>query len=319
MFSACALSVLLAGCSSNDEPSPSQVNYREEMRNLVIGISEKAHTLNSKFLIIPKNGIELVTQNGEEDGPLHTAYLDAIDGHGQEDFLYGYDTDDVATPTEATAYLKAFLDRSQSAGNRILVTDYCSTSSKQTNSFNTNNQYGYLSYAAARQELDVIPASTPYQVHNSDVNSLADAKNFLYLLNPQGYPSRAAYVDALQNTQYDVLIIDLFFQDGSAFTAEEIAQLKTKKDGGRRQVVAYMSIGEAEDYRYYWQSSWTTSKPSWMDAENPDWPGNYKVKYWDTDWQDIIYKSDGAYLNKIISAGFDGVYLDIIDAFEYFE
>ena len=56
-----------------------------------------------------------------------------------------------------------------------------------------------------------------------------------------------------------------------------------------------------------------------MAAENPDWPGNYKVKYWNEEWQGLIYKNQDSYLNKIMAAGFDGVYLDIIDAFEYFE
>jgi cysteinyl-tRNA synthetase len=126
-------------------------------------------------------------------------------------------------------------------------------------------------------------------------------------------------LQALKDTRYDILIIDLFFHDGTSFTTDEIAQLKTKNGGGKRKVVAYMSIGEAEDYRYYWQSAWTKNKPSWMDAENPDWPGNYKVKYWEADWQNIIYKNSDSYLNKILDAGFDGVYLDIIDAFEYYE
>lgn len=80
-----------------------------------------------------------------------------------------------------------------------------------------------------------------------------------------------------------------------------------------------MSIGEAEDYRYYWQSGWNSDKPSWMVAENPDWPGNYKVKYWEKEWQDIIFGNAYSYLDKIIDANLDGVYLDIIDAFEYFE
>jgi cysteinyl-tRNA synthetase len=80
-----------------------------------------------------------------------------------------------------------------------------------------------------------------------------------------------------------------------------------------------MSIGESEDYRYYWQASWNTAKPEWMNAENPDWPGNFKVKYWHTEWQSIIYGNDGSYLKKILDAGFDGVYLDIIDAFEFYE
>lgn len=28
---------------------------------------------------------------------------------------------------------------------------------------------------------------------------------------------------------------------------------------------------------------------------------------------------EGAYLDRIMEAGFDGVYLDIVDAFEYYE
>lgn len=80
-----------------------------------------------------------------------------------------------------------------------------------------------------------------------------------------------------------------------------------------------MSIGEAEDYRYYWKEEWASNPPSWLDAENPDWEGNFKVRYWDTAWQDIIFGSDSSYMSKIINAGFDGVYLDIIDAYEYYE
>ncbi|MGP1532348.1 MAG: endo alpha-1,4 polygalactosaminidase, partial [Treponema sp.] len=76
---------------------------------------------------------------------------------------------------------------------------------------------------------------------------------------------------------------------------------------------------EAEDYRYYWEKQWKHRRPSWLDKENSEWKGNYKVKYWDAEWKSIIFGSDGAYLDRILAAGFDGVYLDIIDAFEYFE
>jgi cysteinyl-tRNA synthetase len=43
------------------------------------------------------------------------------------------------------------------------------------------------------------------------------------------------------------------------------------------------------------------------------------VRYWDKTWQNIIYGNNDTYLKKIIDAGFDGVYLDVVDAFEYFE
>ena len=84
-------------------------------------------------------------------------------------------------------------------------------------------------------------------------------------------------------------------------------------------VVCYMSIGEAEDYRYYWQNSWQTDRPEWLDRENPDWEGNYKVKYWYPAWQNIIFGNDESYTKRILDAGFDGAYLDLIDAFEYYE
>ena len=80
-----------------------------------------------------------------------------------------------------------------------------------------------------------------------------------------------------------------------------------------------MSIGQAEDYRYYWQADWRLETPTWLDKEDNNWKGNYYVKYWDRDWQNIIFGNDDAYLKKVIDAGFDGVYLDLVDAFEYFE
>nr|WP_314467395.1 hypothetical protein [uncultured Campylobacter sp.] len=43
------------------------------------------------------------------------------------------------------------------------------------------------------------------------------------------------------------------------------------------------------------------------------------MKYWNVDWQKIITENDESYQKKILDAGFDGVYLDIIDAFEHFK
>ncbi len=139
------------------------------------------------------------------------------------------------------------------------------------------------------------------------------------MLNPGEYTTKAAFISAIQATNYDLVITDLFYEGTDELTSSDVATLKVKTNGGARLVIAYMSIGEAENYRYYWQREWETSPPSWLSEENPDWPGNYKVRYWDEDWQNIVYGNDSSYLKKIIDAGFDGVYLDIIDAFEYFE
>ena len=309
-------------CNKEDGPAtPAGLNFRQEMRDFVIGISQYAKSDKPGFLIIPQNGIELVTENGEEDGQPHSAYLAAIDGNGQEDLFYGYEKDDKPTPGSDNSYLRAFLDISKHAGNAILATDYCSTPANMNASYAQNVAAGYVSFAAGHRELDIIP-NYPIPIHaenNVAIGSLAEAKNFLYLINPSNYATKAAFIQAVTATNYDLLIMDLFFQDGTVFNPAEIDQLRSKANGGKRLVISYMSIGEAEDYRYYWQPAWNHQKPAWMDAENPDWAGNFKVKYWESAWQDIVFGNDGSYLKKVMDARFDGVYLDIIDAFEYYE
>jgi len=314
------LIITIFSCKKDGDGIPN-LDFKQEMRDFVIGISQYAKSTKSDFLIIPQNGIELVTDDGTQTGSPSTTYLTAIDGNGQEDLLYGYDNDDQATPSSVSNYLKAFLDISKADGNKILVTDYCSTHSKMDDSYSQNHNSEYISFAADQRNLNQIP-TYPNPIHeesNATVTTFAGVKNFLYLINPENFSTKTAYINAVTATNFDLLIMDLFFNDGTEFTQAEINQLKNKANGGKRLVISYMSIGEAEDYRYYWKSSWVIKKPNWMDGENPNWPGNYKVRYWEQSWKDIIYGNDSSYLKKILDAGFDGVYLDIIDAFEYYE
>ncbi|HPJ36004.1 MAG TPA: endo alpha-1,4 polygalactosaminidase [Spirochaetota bacterium] len=312
--------VSICGCASSGGGDDSRINYSSEMRRFVIKISDYAKTLKPGFLVIPQNGVPLVTVDKEEDGEPAAEYLVAVDGLGQEDLFYGYDNDDEPTPSVEREYLFEFLDIAKSHGKMILVTDYCSTNSKIDDSYNQNYAKGYISFAAQSRDLDIIATYpvNPYNYNNQNIISLAAAKNFLYIINPELFADKNEFLNAVKNTDYDVVLIDLFF-NGIELSSADIELLKTKNNGGSRLVIAYMSIGEAEDYRYYWNSSWNSSPPSWLDDENPDWPGNYKVKYWNSEWQSIIFGNNSSYLKKIINAGFDGAYLDIIDAYEYFE
>lgn len=70
---------LSCGGSGSDVPN---VDARGEMRNFVIGLSDYAHNTDEDFIVIPQNGIELVSENGEPDGEPVSDYLDAIDGRG---------------------------------------------------------------------------------------------------------------------------------------------------------------------------------------------------------------------------------------------
>jgi cysteinyl-tRNA synthetase, unknown class len=112
---------------------------------------------------------------------------------------------------------------------------------------------------------------------------------------------------AIAKSPADMVVIDYSGEKG-AFTKAQVERMKRKPDGSRRVVIAYMSIGEAETYRWYWPQR----SAEWLGPENPEWRGNYGVHFWHPDWQAIIFE----YTDKIIAAGFDGVYLDKVDEFE---
>ncbi len=310
-------------CGEDDEEDDSEINgsYKQHMRDFVQGISAYAKLSNANFIVIPQNGPELVTTDGNEDGSADLTYLNAIDGVGREDLFYGYDDDNAPTPKSESDYMISFLDICEANNVEVLTTDYCWDNDKMDDSYVQNETKNYVSFAAPERDLNLIPdyPATVFNENSNDVESLARAKNYLYLLDPSQFSTKQAFISAINATNYDAIIIDLFFEDGTEFAAAEIDQLKTKQNGGKRIVIAYMSIGEAEDYRYYWESSWSVGSPEWIKEENPDWEGNYKVNYWDAGWQQIIYGNENSYLKKILNANFDGVYLDIIDAFEYFE
>jgi cysteinyl-tRNA synthetase, unknown class len=319
--------VPFSACHKKDTAEiPSHVNdqlidYRAAMRSFVIGISHYSRSIDENFIIIPQNGQELCSLNGETDGPLALDYLNAINGQGREELFFGYDNqDDVATPTEETENWLPYLQRMEDAGIRVLVTDYCSTPNQVDASYSANYNENFISFAADARDLNTIPSypMDPFEVNDNNIFHLSEAKNFLYLINPDQFVTKQDFLQAIADTNYDLVIMDAYFEN-DPITSEDLDQIRYKANGGQRLLIAYMSIGEAEDYRPYWDPTWSFNPPSWLGATNPDWPGNYKVNYWDPLWQSYIYGQDDSYTHQLITSGFDGTYLDIIDAYEYFE
>jgi cysteinyl-tRNA synthetase len=152
---------------------------------------------------------------------------------------------------------------------------------------------------------------------------LLAAVPFLLTIAPahaQGLTDVAAWAYQLQeidpqeiaaNETFDLIVID-YSSDGGGegeWTPELIALIQ---ESGKR-VLSYISIGEAEDYRFYWDPQWESDPPPWLGPENPDWEGNYKVRFWHPAWRAIVE----SYLDRIVGQGFDGIYMDLIDAYYY--
>lgn len=189
--------------------------------------------------------------------------------------------------------------------------------------------------------------------------------------------------DQLASSNADILVLDYSISgsDKNRLAADAVRRLQLKKDGSRRLVLAYLCIGEAEEYRYYWKPEWLASAdaesgspaspptpqsppttgpfrtkrdaqdkrpdrrtpnppsngdagksagtdvparpkrsrsplaPAWLGEENEAWSGNFKVHYEHHQWQSIFLEGEQSYLARIIAAGFDGIYLDRVDAF----
>lgn len=291
------------------------LDYRTEMRQFVVRIAERAREVRPSFKIIPQNGHELLLSDAQSAQSV-SQYLNAIDGIAQEDLYYGVELDR-ATPEATRDYLKTLLRLAADRDKTVLAVDYAAAAQNVDRVVSGNRADGFVPFVANTLSLDTIPPLPADLRHEGDVRQLSDARNFMALLNPGRFDTREDYLDALRGTDHDLLVIDLFY-GADALTASEVTSLKQKASGGQRLVICYMSIGEAEDYRHYWQVDWAANPPAWLDAVNPLWPGNYKVRYWNPEWQQVILGETG-YLGPILDAGFDGVYLDIIDAFEYFE
>ncbi len=149
--------------------------------------------------------------------------------------------------------------------------------------------------------------------------------------------------NTLAKSSYDMLVIEPTRTDWSSddkffdthALVETLKNSKSSDSAHRKLVIAYIDIGEAEDWRWYWTWSeeWPLGSPKpadWPDyivGRDPDgWGGNYPVAFWDSDWKDIVIYGNNhptnsernytSIIDEVIKDGFDGIYLDWVEAFE---
>jgi len=131
-------------------------------------------------------------------------------------------------------------------------------------------------------------------------------------VKPWAYWLQTIDIQTIVNDNSFELIVMDYSADGLDSQKWTTQQIDSVKNSGK-YAISYISIGEAEDYRYYWNPSWLSNPPAWLGPENADWPGNYEVRYWYPEWHAIIYD----YLDTILMQGFDGIYMDLIDNYYY--
>ena len=253
------------------------LNYRAEMVNFVVTLANHARATNANFGVFPQNAAALGA---------FTNYLAAVDGLGQEDTYFGYVKAGKATPTNVTHQLETQLAVFRDAGKRVLTIDYPFTNKNKPKfdaktvarinaAYTASQANGFVPYATVLN-LNALVSNPGHAPHTNapPITNWAQVQEFAYQLQPAKKQTRANFLTALGQSQYDLIVMDYSF-DGSAageFTPAEIVALKNQLQG---KLLAYLSIGEAEDYRWYWHTAWKKSPPAWFDRQDPDWKGNY--------------------------------------------
>ena len=127
--------------------------------------------------------------------------------------------------------------------------------------------------------------------------SLTDVQKRLILLTPTPVSMASLKIDP----RLDMAILD----------PDVHPSFNLFKKGTR--LMAYVSTGEAENYRSYWPK---IAGRNWILKENKDWPGDYRVDLRSAEWQSIILDE---LIPEIVRKGFHGVFLDTLDTSEYLE
>jgi len=155
-------------------------------------------------------------------------------------------------------------------------------------------------YAAPAAWYEDSFSCAPKSLNWSDVN------DWFYQLQTDDY-------ETLADSKYDLLVLD---GDPVVYELNRnvVERLKCGGDGDKF-LVSYLSVGQAENYRDYWQTDWGVGNPSWIAYADDFWIGDFYVRYWDPEWQNILFSR----VDDVVDKGFDGLYLDVIDAYEFFE
>ncbi len=293
------------------------LTIREELKNLaglkmqefVINSSKYAKQLKPDFIIIPQNGLELAFDEVDPNNTINPAYSNAIDGYGIEELFFNANS-------KVDPY-KIKMVKALKSNKPILVSENISLAEAKPAILARNKSEGFLCFARSSSNYDYKEIPKEITDENSDdIIQVADAQNYLYLINAASYKTKVYFLNAIAETNYDLIIIDLFY-DNVPFSADEIQLLKTKANGGKRLVIGYLNVGSAENWRYYWHKNWKLNSPAWLMKKYAGYDNEIYVQFWNPEWQKIIYGNENSYLKKIINAGFDGAYLDNVEAYYF--
>ncbi len=312
-------------------------NYRDALRDIIATLSIYAKGRDATFQIATREGLGLVVK-GRRDAAIETL-IDptaaekrrAVSPVGSPVRRYARHLDGVvmndqycvARKADMTAS-EAFVTMLQEQSLVVLSVDHCASPEAAADAWRVARAAKVVAHAdslaadgpdAVQEGLQRVPVGRPFGENPDNVTRLSEARNILVLDGSAGYADKADLILDLTATNYDILALSPFHRHGDPLTAAQVHQLRYKKLGARRLVLARLNIAQARDTAYYWKDAWRVGKPDWIRAPVPEEPGLYDVNFWHQDWRAIL----GRTFAGLMDLGFDGVVLEGTEAYKPLE
>jgi cysteinyl-tRNA synthetase len=133
---------------------------------------------------------------------------------------------------------------------------------------------------------------------------------------------RSGAADRLSRADVDLVVIDRLntVRGSGSFPVRAVVRQVHASRGRvrpRKLCLAYVNVGQAEDYRAYWKADWAPpgedgpGHPPFVLGRDPEgWEGNYPVAYWRPEWKRVLFGAPGSLVDGAVREEFDGVVLD---------
>jgi len=301
------------------------LDLREEMRKFVISIARFGRKQRRNFRIVARGGLELLVKRDDVDknrtSPART-YVRALDGLLAEGMFFTERRPGTPPPPERQVRMLSLAEYARKNGVRVLTLDYGAGPQFVDKAHGEAKRRGFVSLVTDRPLLDMsgLPGypKRPFGENSNSVISLNQVRNFIAVTNSLPFGREDSFAMTMHGTNYDMVIVDVF-HGRKPLSRRAVETLKYKKVGAKRLVLAQMDIGSAASYRYYWKDNWGEGSPPWISAPHRDDPDRYYVEYWRPGWKQIMTDNPNSYLYGIVRQGFDGVLLDGLEAYKFFE
>lgn len=159
-------------------------------------------------------------------------------------------------------------------------------------------KYDIVSNCITNEDYNVLPSELPYRLNTVSIDTLKKVNNFMLIKNYSNFNTKARFLLTAKNLQYDMLIIEPYYNKGHYFTSSDIEFMKYKKGNklNRRLVYAYLDMTHIHEQSKFYDKSFME---------------NESVKYWSEEWKDTLFARDeGSIADYFIKSGYDGVFID---------